>query len=351
MKRFGRITLIGLALFLTFCSLASLHAQGLDVKPEYFIVKNFKLVSGEILSEMKVEYATLGKPQKDALGNIANAVVSCHGWSGNYAQIKFMTDVVGPGKPFDTDKYFIICPTALGSPGSSSPSVSGLGPKFPKYTVSDMVSAQYTLITEHLKIKHLAGVFGASMGGVQTLQWITQYPDFMDWAIPVATSAATKGRIAGIFGVMSYIIQSDSGYQGGTYKEQPRKGMDTAFMGVYLWYFTPAYFKAKFKTNDELLKGLKDAGLGSAQMDANDIIWRNDALIKYDVSNELSKVKVRTLVVGVNSDELFPPEDEFIPIAKQIPGAKLFAYDSMLGHMGCAFEIKKASQAIAEFLK
>jgi homoserine O-acetyltransferase len=79
--------------------------------------------------------------------------------------------------------------------------------------------------------------------------------------------------------------------------------------------------------------------------------WRNDAMMVYDVSKELPKLKVRTLVIGVNSDELFPPEDEFILIAKLIPGAKLFAYDSVFGHLGWALEIKKAGQAIAEFLK
>ncbi len=100
----------------------------------------------------------------------------------------------GPGKPFDPDKYFFILPTAIGSPGSSCPSISGLGPKFPKYTVADMISAQYLLVTQHLNIKHLAGVAGPSMGGFQTLQWITMYPDFMDWAIPIATASKTIGR-------------------------------------------------------------------------------------------------------------------------------------------------------------
>lgn len=134
------------------------------------------------------------------------------------------------------------------------------------------------------------------------------------------------------------------------YKEQPRKGMDLGFMGVYLWYFTPAFFKAQYKTNEDLLKGLKDAGLGSAKMDANDILWRNDAMLAYRVKDDLPKVKARTLVIGVNTDELFPPEDEFIPIANAIPGAKLFAYDSILGHMGCAVELSKAGEAISKFL-
>ena len=121
-------------------------------------------------------------------------------------------------------------------------------------------------------------------------------------------------------------------------------------MGVYLWYFKPAFFKAQCKTNEDLLKGLKDAGLGSAKMDANDILWRNDAMLAYGVKDDLPKVKARTLVIGVNTDELFPPEDQFIPIAKAIPGAKLFAYDSILGHMRCAVELSKAGEAISKFL-
>ncbi|UCF95192.1 MAG: alpha/beta fold hydrolase [Desulfobacterales bacterium] len=323
----------------------------IELTPEYFIVKDFKLKSGAVLEELRVEYATLGQPQKDSAGNIVNGVVFCHGYSGNYAQIKLLKDVVGPGLPFDTAKYYIICPTALGSPGSSSPSVTGLGPDFPPFTVADMVTSQYLLVTEGLQIKHLQGVAGASMGGMQTLQWITQYPDFMDWAIPIATSHEFRGRNVGIFGLMTAAIKSDPAYMEGRYKEQPKKGMELAFMGVYLWHFTPSYYKVKYKTNEELLQGLKDVGLGSATMDANDIVWRNEAMMSYDLKDALAKVKARTLIIGVNTDELFPPEVEFEVTAKLIPGAELFAYDSVAGHLGCTVEIKNAREAIADFLK
>jgi homoserine O-acetyltransferase len=83
---------------------------------------------------MIFEYGTMGTKKVGSDGNIVNALVWCHGWSGNYAQIKDGKDVVGPGKAFDTNRFFIITPTAIGSPGSSSPSPSKLGPKFPKYT-------------------------------------------------------------------------------------------------------------------------------------------------------------------------------------------------------------------------
>jgi homoserine O-acetyltransferase len=85
-------------------------------------------------------------------------------------------------------------------------------------------------------------------------------------------------------------------------------------------------------------------------MDANDIIWRNNAYIGFNTTADLSKVKAKTLVVGVNSDELFPPAAEFIPIVMGIPGAKLFAYDSMLGHLGNIQDIDKANPVILQFL-
>ncbi len=161
---------IGLALTVSVAA-----AQGQLVKPEYFRASDFKLQSGQTLKDLVVEYATLGEPRRDATGSIVNAVISSHGWSGNYLQnMTLAKDMIGPGKPLDSGKYFIIFPTALGSPGSSSPSASGMGATFPSYAVSDMVSAQHRLITEKYGIKKLAGVIGPSMGGYQTLQWITR---------------------------------------------------------------------------------------------------------------------------------------------------------------------------------
>ncbi len=339
------------AILLAFAAAESARAQDIKLSPQVYRIKDFKLQSGEVLPEMIIEFATYGEPKKDTAGNIANAVVSPHGWSGNYAQtVALAKDFVGPGKPLDPAKYFIIFPTSLGSPGSSSPSVSRLGAKFPTYTVSDMVDAQYRLVTEHLKIRRLAGVTGVSMGGYQTLQWITQYPDMMEWAIPIAASKKADGRNLGVFGMMSYTIKTDPAYQAGNYKEQPKDAMRRAFMGVYLWYFGAEYYQAKFKTEAETLKGLEDAGLGSDKMDANDIIWRNKAMASYDVSAGLAKVKAKVLVVGVNEDELFPPKEAIQPIADAIPGAKSFLYSSPLGHIGSAVHIGRASAAMKAFL-
>jgi len=338
-----------LALLLLFLGVSTSISQEIKLTPEYYTIKDFKFKSGAVM-DVKQEYATLGTPIKDAQGNISNAVVFCHGFSGNYAQIMIMKGVVGPGLAFDTDKYFFILPTAIGSPGSSCPSVSGAGPKFPRYTAADMIEAQYLLVTDHLKIKHLAGVAGASMGGFQTLQWITSYPDFMDWAIPIATASETSGRLLGRSAVLVETIKLDPEYKDGNYTEQPKKGMEVYFMSAYLWYFANDFYARQWKTKEELLKGLRNVGLGSAKADANDTIWREEALIDFNVTNLLPNVKAKTLVIGINDDELFPASS-FKPIAEGIPGGQVFAYDSILGHLGCALDIKKASEAITDFLK
>ena len=176
------------------------------------------------------------------------------------------------------------------------------------------------------------------------------YPDFMDWAIPIATSSKSIGRLLGRSAALVDIIKLDPAYQDGYYKEQPKKGMEVYFMGAYLWYFAHDYYAQKWKTKEELLKGLKDVGLGSAKADANDTIWREEALMNYDVAELLPSVKAKTLVIGVNDDELFPPSS-FKAIAEAIPGAKVFSYASILGHLGCALHLTKASQPIVEFLK
>jgi homoserine O-acetyltransferase len=351
MRRIERIGLIAVLVILLGAGLSTVSAEEIKLTPQYYHVKNFKLQSGAVLEDLKMEYATFGTPQKDSEGNITNAVVWCHGFSGNYTQIMASKAVIGPGKPLDTNKYFFIFPTAIGSPGSSCPSVSGLGPKFPKYTVEDMVSAQYLLVTKHMNIKHLAGVAGPSMGGYQTLQWITMYPDFMDWAIPIATAAKTQGLSVVWTIALIEIIKLDPAYKGGYYTEQPKKGMEVQFLAGYARYFSREYYATKWKTNEELIEGVKNIGLGSAKADANDTIWRREALISYDVLDQLPNVKARVLVIGVNQDQIFPRKEAIMPIVEAIPGAEVFSYDSILGHVGCAFHLSKASQAITDFLK
>ena len=318
------------------------------LEPQYHVIKYFKFKSGYVLPELKMEYATFGNKKLDDDGNITNGIIYLHGSSGNYSSVKRVKDILGPGNVIDTNDYFVICPTSLGNPGSSSPSSSGMGHLFPKYTIEDMVDAVYNLLTQKLNIKHLKGIIGTSMGGFLALQWAIKYPDFMDFIIPITTSSTSKGQNYAISTIMNNYIKNDSDYRDGKYEHKPIIGPQNAMMLLYLFGFSPAYYKTSSK--EEILESIHEMEIEGANSDANDIVWQNEATILYDVSDELYKIRARTLIIGINQDQYFPPDTDVIPLSKSIKGSKLFLYDSILGHLGSS-EIKKAEEIIGDLLK
>ncbi|MGZ7067272.1 MAG: alpha/beta fold hydrolase, partial [Methanobacterium sp.] len=318
------------------------------MQQEYFTLKNFKFESKYILPKLKIEYASFGKKEMDENDRIINAIIYLHGWSGDFSSIKRIEDIIGPGRPIDTDKYFIICPTALGSPGSSSPSTSGLGHFFPEYTIKDMVNVIHSFLKECFNIEHLKGVIGNSMGGFQALEWAVSYPDFMDFVIPIATSHEVKGKNFAIFNLMNTFIKEDPEYNNGEYKENPKLGPQNTSMLSYLFGFSNEYYKNN--SNEEIMESINEMKKEGLESDANDIIWRNEAAITHDITSRASRIKARVLIVGINQDEYFPPQTDTIPLQKLIQNSELFLYDSKLGHVGSS-EIRKAESVIREFLK
>lgn len=318
------------------------------MQPEYFNLKNFKFKSQFILPELKIEYASFGTKEIDENGNLTNGIIYLHGSSGDYSSVKRIKDITGPGKPIDTEKYYIICPTALGSPGSSCPSNSGLGHYFPKYTIKDMVNAIYLFLKECFNIEHLKGVIGTSMGGFQALEWAVGYPEFMDFVMLITTSHEVKGKNFAISSIMNTIIRDDPKYNGGEYEKNPKLGPENANMFLYLFGFSDEYYKEC--SDEEVLESIEVMKEEGFKTDANDIIWRNDATISYNVISRLPNIKARTLIIGVNQDLYFPPQTDTIPMSKLINGSTLFLYDSILGHLGSS-EIIKAERVIKEFLE
>jgi homoserine O-acetyltransferase len=318
------------------------------MQPEYFILKNFKFESKYLLPQLKIEYASFGKKEIDENGRLTNAIIYLHGWSGDYTSIKRIKDIVGPGKPINTDKYYVICPTALGSPGSSSPSTSGLGYDFPEYTIKDMVNAVHSFLKECFNITHLKGIIGMSAGGFQALEWAVSYPDFMDFVIPITTSHEVKGKNFAIFNLMNTFIKEDPEYNEGEYEQNPEMGCQNVSMLQYLFVFSNQYYKNN--SNEEIIQSLNEMKKEALKMDANDIVWRNEAVMAYSITSRISQIKSKMLIIAINQDEYFPPETETIPLSKLIEGSKLFLYDSILGHLGSS-EIKKAENVIKEFLE
>jgi homoserine O-acetyltransferase len=317
------------------------------MQPKYFTLKNFKFESQFILPELKIEYYSFGKKEIDRSGNLTNGIIYLHGWSGNYSSIKRIKDIVGAGKPIDTEKYYIICPTALGSPETSCPSNSGLGHYFPEYTIKDMVNVVYSFLKECFNVNHLKGVIGTSMGGFQAIEWAVSYPDFMDFVILITTSHDVKGKNFAVFNLMNTFIRNDPDYNDGKYKRNPEIGCQNASMLLYLFGFSNTYYKNS--SSEEIVESINEMKKEGSRMDANDIVWRNEAAISHDATSRISSIKAKVLIIGINQDQYFPPETDVIPLSKMIKGSKLFLYDSILGHLGTS-EIKKAESVIQEFL-
>ena len=161
---------------------ASLLAEG-DV-----MLRDFRFGSGETLPELRIHYATLGTPRRDAAGRIVNAVMVLHGTGGSgrqFLQPQFADELYGPGQPLDIRRYYIILPDGIGHGRSSKPS-DGLRMRFPAYDYSDMVEAHRRMLVEGLGVNRLRLLMGTSMGCMHGFVWAEAHPEFLQAAMPMA---------------------------------------------------------------------------------------------------------------------------------------------------------------------
>ena len=192
MKRIGFLVAASLLLSLP----AAAHSPQ-QPPHQLFSEGDLKLESGEAIKDFSISYVTHGKLNEKK----SNAILMVTAISGNHHRIDFM---IGPGKPLDPDKYFIICTDAISNGLTTSPSNSKLQPRmqFPKFAMRDMVESQYRLLKEKFGIDHVVAVIGPSMGGMQTLQWGVSHPDYMDALVamvPLAKTPELDRRGAGSF--------------------------------------------------------------------------------------------------------------------------------------------------------
>src|SRR5689334_6735736 len=212
------------AVTLTFlCLQANAATYPAPVEGDY-VIRNFRFTSGETLPELKLHYRTLGKPVKDRKGIVTNAVWIGHGTGGSGAQFirpEFAGELFGEGQLLDANKYFIVLPDGIGHGQSSKPS-DGLKARFPKYGYTDMVEAQYQLLTQGLGVHHLRLVMGTSMGGMHTWVWGERHPDYMDALMPLASlPTQISGRNRVWRRTLIDAIRNDPSWHGGNYGKQP----------------------------------------------------------------------------------------------------------------------------------
>jgi homoserine O-acetyltransferase len=276
-----------------------------------YVIKGFTFTSGETLPELRIHYLTFGKPVKDAHGMVRNAVLIGHGTGGSadgFLRPQFAGELFGPGQPLDATKYFIVLPDGIGHGKSSKPS-DGLHAHFPHYGYTDMVTAQFRLLTEGLGVNHARLIMGTSMGGMHTWVWGEQHPDFMDALMPLASlpaQVAGRNRAWRLLGIEA--IRNDPEWHGGDYQKQPAAFKTVAGM---LWFVSsnPVVRQHQAPTLAQADQALEQYVADFVKTnDANDIMYALDASRDYDPGPGLEKIRVPLLAVNSADDLINPPE-------------------------------------------
>ncbi len=276
-----------------------------------FVTHDFKFKSGESLPELKLHYATYGKPEYDANGHVMNAVMIMHGTTGSGQQFvspRFAGVLFGPGQLLDASKYFIILPDAIGHGKSSKPS-DGLHAKFPHYDYDDMVAGQHLLLTQGLKVDHLRLIMGTSMGCMHSWVWLETYPGFADAAMPLAclpVQIAGRNRMMRKMAIDS--IRNDPNYNNGDYTRTP-DGLKTAIYALVVMSSSPLQMQKNFPTRDGADKFLDDfVARMMKTTDANDFLYAFDSSRNYDPSPGLDKIATPVMFVNSADNFINPPE-------------------------------------------
>jgi len=276
-----------------------------------FVVRDFKFRDGESLAELRLHYATLGKPVRDAAGRVTNAVMLLHGTGGSGAQFlqpQFAGELFGAGQLLDTAKYYIIFPDGIGHGKSSKPS-DGLHAKFPQYDYDDMVAAHHALL-EHLGVEHLRLILGTSMGCMHSFVWGETYPEFMDALMPLACQPVQiAGRNRVWRRMVMDAIRNDPEWKGGEYTTEPRQGLRTALDLLLIAGSAPLLMQKNYPTRDAADKYLDEYFAARMPgLDANDLLYAVNASRNYDPSPGLEKIRARVMYVNSADDFINPPE-------------------------------------------
>lgn len=273
-------------------------------KEDSWVVRDFRFHTGEVLPELRLNYSTVGAPTGEP-------VLILHGTpssASSFLTPAFAGELFGPGQPLDASRYYIILPDGIGLGKSSKPS-DGLRASFPKYNYDDMVQAQYRLVKEHLGVSHLRMVLGYSMGGMHTWIWAQKYPDFMDVAVPMASS---PNEMSGRNWIMRRLIidsiRNDPEWMNGNYTKQPRSlQFASVFYGIATSGGNQGLFKAAptREKADQLLDQRLSAAFAG---DANDHLYRWESSGDYNAAADLERIRATLLVINSADDERNPPE-------------------------------------------
>jgi homoserine O-acetyltransferase len=320
-----------------------------------------KLDCGIDLAPFQIAYQTYGELNADR----SNAILICHALTldQHVANLHPLTGkagwweiMVGPGRPLDTDRYFLICANVIGGcmgstgPVSTNPATGKpWGLDFPLITIPDMVRAQAMLL-DGLGIETLFCVIGGSMGGMQVLQWTAAYPERVFSALPIATATRHSAQNIAFHEVGRQAIMADPEWHKGRYfaeRKDPRKGLAVARMGAHITYLSDAAlhrkFGRRFQDRDnptfsfdadfQVESYLRHQGISFVErFDANSYLYLTRAMDYFDMAGDYDGVlanawkqsPTRFCVVSFTSDWLFPTsESRAIVHALNASGARV----------------------------
>jgi homoserine O-acetyltransferase len=271
---------------------------------------------GRSLPSFEMMYETYGQlnAQRD------NAILICHALSGDHhaAGYHSMEDrkpgwwdtCIGPGKPIDTNKFFVVCPNNLGGckgttgPMSTNPETNkAYGPDFPIVTVRDWVRSQ-ALLADHLGIEQWAAVAGGSLGGMQALQWSIDFPDRLRHSVVIAAAPKLSAQNIGFNEVARQAIMSDPDFHEGRYYDFdtiPRRGLMIARMLGHITYLSDLSMRAKF--GRELREGKINFGF--------DVEFQVESYLRYQGKSFVEKFDANTYLLMTKVLDYFDPAKEF----------------------------------------
>ena len=304
------------------------------------------LESGRTFGPITLYYETYGKLNAAK----SNVIYVCHALTGNAhltgrypgeeESSGWWTEAIGPGKPFDTDKYFIVASNCLGGcsgstgPNSINPATDKpYGPDFRPITIRDIVNAKYRLLRDHLGIEKVLCITGGSIGGMQVLQWAVDYPEYAAAIMPIAATDALSAQAIAFNKVGRQAIMADPNWNGGDYYDSmpELQGLALARMVAHITYLSEEGMRHKFgreHTNidkwhefdeqfqvESYLDHQGEKFIKVRKFDANSYIYLSRAMDWYDLSrgygtieDALARIKARVFMMSFTSDWLFPAD-------------------------------------------
>ncbi len=328
------------------------------------------LEDGETLEDVTIAYQSWGSLNERG----DNAILVNHALTG-WADINgWWPSMVGPGLPFDSDKYFVVCPNVIGGcqgstgPSSIAPDGARYGSRFPSLTIRDMVAAEVAF-SDGLGIKKYQLAVGPSLGGMRSLEWAVQLPERVGAICTIGSSAVATGDQIGTCSIQIRAIKTDPHFYGGDYYDKaqgPIEGMGIARRIAHLTYRTEAEMDVRFgrelqgdETGRYAVESYLDhqANKLAHRFDANTYIALTEAMNSHDIGRgrggvvaALSGITIPVVAVAIDSDRLFPVRlaaeiAELAPLA-----APLVTISSPFGHDGFLVEVELVGNVIRSAL-